>query len=176
MVYVLSGPVHAGKTSFLKKLTSALKKTNIPVYGYLSLSLWEDQYLKGYDLYEIEHDAVFPFIRRKGHPEWEKIGSFFFQPAALDKAKKIILNAGLKKGVCLVDEIGPLELSGKGVWQAVKEALAGTSSQMDFLFVIREGLVDAFKEILGFEPDKIYFLQEVSLLPKLLTTIIQDLN
>ena len=70
MVYVLSGPVHAGKTTLLKKLIPALRKNNIPLYGYLSLSLWEDQYLEGYDLYDIRSDTFFPFIRRKGHPEW----------------------------------------------------------------------------------------------------------
>jgi len=166
MVYVLSGPVHTGKTTFLKKLSSALKKNNIPVTGYLSLSLREEQYLKGYDLYEIESDTIFPFIRRKGHPKWEKIGSFFFRPASLDKAKKIIVNASKKKGVCFVDEVGPLELSGKGVWPAVKQALADKSSQMDYLFVIREGLLDAFQNLPEFEPKKIFTLQDRSLLTK----------
>mgnify|MGYP003932277747 CR=1 FL=1 len=165
MVYVLSGPVHAGKTTLLKKLISALKKNNIAVYGYLSLSLWEDQYLKGYDFYDLKSGNTFPFIRRKGHPEWEKIGSFFFRPTTLDKAKKIILNAGKKRGLCIVDEIGPLELSGKGVWPAVQKALAGKPSHMDFLFVIREGLLDEFKEIPGFEPDEVFPLQKESLLP-----------
>lgn len=161
---MLTGPVHAGKTTFLRKLTSDFKKNNVPVSGYLSLSLWEDQYLKGYDLYDIKSDKTFPFIRRKGHSEWEKIGSFFFLPTALDKAKKIILNVCKKRGVCFVDEIGPLELSGKGVWPSVEKALACPSSHMDFLFVIREGLVDAFQETPGFKPEKIFLLEEESLL------------
>jgi len=170
MIYVLSGPVHSGKTTFLKSIIDELKSTGIPVCGYLSLSLWEDQSLTGYDLFNIESSEIHPFIRCNGRPEWERIGPFFFIPETLVLAKEVILKASNKGGLCMVDEIGPLELSGKGVWPAVEKALACTSSHMDFLFVIREGLVDAFQEIPGFKPEKIFLLEEASfLLPKLLS-------
>lgn len=80
-----------------------------------------------------------PFILKQGQQDWQKIGPFFFQPETLDLAKKIIHRSS-KTDLCIVDEVGPLELSGKGVWPALEVAL--TFSQPHLLLVVRDSIVE----------------------------------
>jgi nucleoside-triphosphatase THEP1 len=41
MIHVLTGPVHSGKTTFLRGMSCALKELGVDVRGFLSIAVWE---------------------------------------------------------------------------------------------------------------------------------------
>ncbi len=157
MIYILTGPVHSGKTTLLKKITLELKHQRFKVDGFLSESLWDNQKIIGYDLLDLREDKSCPFIRKAGEKDWDRIGSFYFIPETLDLAKHIIKRAK-KMDICVVDEVGPLELSGKGLWPALKEALS--KSQPQYLLVVRITILKKFLSKIKREDVRVFDMEE----------------
>ena len=146
MILVLTGPVHSGKTTFLKTLLNELRARRLPVSGYLSPSVVIGGEMNGYDLFDIRKGQSTPFLRRTGQAGWQKVGPFFFLPPGLEAAEAAIL--GHKPGEWLiVDEVGPMELSGRGVWPALSEVIS--RPLLNCLLVVRTPLVGDFRRKLG---------------------------
>jgi len=141
VINILSGPVHSGKTTLLKNTLSSLKKQNLTIDGYISEALWEKKEFLGYNLFDLKSRQSHSFIRKEGKEQWEKIGPFFFLPETMDLAKKII-HRSQKADLCVVDEVGPLELKGKGVWPALNDALI--LFKPHFLLIVRGSILDRF--------------------------------
>lgn len=153
MIFILTGPVHSGKTTLLKKVVRELKGQKYRVDGFLSEAVREKEETVGYDLFDLKRERSIPFIRKTGEKEWQKIGSYFFIPQALAEAEKIILR-GIEADILVVDEIGPLELSGKGFWPALKRVVF--KPLPSFLFVMRISMLESFLGILGKGEIKIF--------------------
>jgi iron complex transport system ATP-binding protein len=120
---LLTGDKHSGKTSLLRSWLSDLKKERIPVSGYLNQAVWKNKKITGYDLVDIEKESITPFLRRSGEKNWEKTGEFTLVPAGMKQACDILER---KSGqVCIVDEIGPLEIAGEGIapvlWKILRD-------------------------------------------------------
>ncbi len=139
---ILTGPVHSGKTSLLKRVSHELEKQGTLVHGFLSESVWDnkDQPI-GYDLYILQDKRSLPFIRKEGEVGWEKIGDYVFLPSGLVEAKRIISSHSPSKWL-FVDEIGPLELLEKGIWPSLKHTLSVPSQRI--LCVVRTQILDNF--------------------------------
>jgi nucleoside-triphosphatase THEP1 len=146
MIFILTGPVHSGKTTLLNKVVRELKRQKYTVGGFLSEPILKNEENVGYDLFDLREERSFPLIRRTGEKKWQKIGSYFFIPQGLAKAEKIIL--GEKDvDILVVDEVGPLELSGKGFWPALKQVIFDPLSI--YLLVIRINILEDFLKTLG---------------------------
>lgn len=163
MIYILTGPIHSGKTDFLKRVTRDLRERERKVAGFLSVSIWDGDVCTGYDLHDLSTDESYPFIRRSGDHTWQRIGGYFFIPETMDRAKNI-LQKTRDADLIVVDEVGPLELSGKGLWPALKNVI--DRSSLDHLLVVRENILENFLKMIeesdirvfGFEDDNIYNL------------------
>ncbi len=137
MVLVLSGPVHGGKTTFLEEAVPRWTGRGLVCAGFLSVAATDPDGAKVYDLVEIGGGRRHPYLRRTGGPGDERVGPFAFVPGTLDLARAIVRGAG-PAGLLVVDEVGPLELGGGGLWPCVREA-AGRAGTL--LLVAREGIV-----------------------------------
>jgi nucleoside-triphosphatase THEP1 len=140
-MYILTGPVHSGKTTLLKNILSSLEEKDLSIDGYLSEANWKDEEFIGYDLYDLKDPQYFPFIRKKGQKDWQRIGPFYFLPETLDRAQRIIHRCK-NTDLCIVDEVGPLELKEKGVWPALKDILKIPEQNM--LLVVRKSILKDF--------------------------------
>jgi nucleoside-triphosphatase THEP1 len=145
MIFILTGPQHSGKTTLLMRTANKLKKKNIQTEGFLSLAVNKGKNASGYDLFDLTEQVSVPFIRRKGEKNWEKTGPFYFIPQGLARAKRLILLSS-EDSVLIIDEIGPLELKGRGLWPAVKQVIF--SDWRIFLVVVRRSILDDFLKIL----------------------------
>ena len=153
----MTGPVHSGKTTLLKKMTQKLKQQELKIDGFLSESKWKDQKILGYDLLDLSEEKSHPFIRKKGRKGWEKKGPFYFIPETLALAKQIIRRAS-STDICVIDEVGPLELSGKGLWTALKEALQTHPSSL--LLVVRISILEKFLSIINRKDVRVFDIQD----------------
>lgn len=139
MIFILTGPVHSGKTAFLKKLIERLKDSGISVAGYWSERVSVQEKISGYDLVDLDSRRQFPLLRKTGHPDWPRTGVFYFQPEGLAAARKIIHNAG-KAELLVVDELGPAEISGSGLWPVLSRVI----DPVHCLLVVRQSLATRF--------------------------------
>lgn len=146
MILVLAGVVHSGKTTFLKKLLPSLEALKLHVCGYLSPLVMVEGRAAGYDLFDIRKCQAVPFLRTEGEAGWQKVGPYFFLPGGLEAATAAI--RGHRPGETLiVDEVGPTELSGRGVWPALKEVFSKPS--LNCILVVRKPLLGDLRRQLG---------------------------
>lgn len=135
------------------KVVSELKEQNLKIDGFLSEVVLKNKKRVGYDLFDLREERSFPFIRTKGEKGWEKIGSFFFIPQSLAKAKNIILRSK-EVDVLVVDEVGPQELEGKGLWPALKQVIFLPKKRS--LLVVRKNVLNDFLEMVKEKEVKIF--------------------
>jgi nucleoside-triphosphatase THEP1 len=147
MIILVTGPLHSGKTTRVGALVDDLKAKGVPVAGYLSRAVLEQGVVAGYDLEVIRTGETIPFLRRPSAdaaPAPDRAaGSFRFVPAGLERARAI-LRGSRPEEILVVDEVGPAEIDGRGIWPAL-EAAAGDPERM-ILLVVRESLIEPVRE------------------------------
>jgi nucleoside-triphosphatase THEP1 len=145
MIYILTGPVGSGKTSALLRLVESWRSREFGFDGFLSLRLGDEEKTLGYDLYELRDEKTQPLLRRTGRPDWPKVGDFYFVPEGLARAREIIAKSSAAD-LLVIDELGPVELEGGGLWPALRGILF--DDRRRFLVVIRESIVEDFLSLL----------------------------
>jgi len=168
MIFILTGPVHSGKTTLLKNVVRELKRQKYRIGGFLSEPIWKSEETVGYDLFDLREERSIPLIRRTGEKEWQKIGAYFFIPQGLAKAEKIILQEK-DVDILVVDEVGPLELSGKGFWPALKQVIFHPLNI--YLVVIRINILEDFLSMLGKLKVKIFDIKNKEIFFRLIEDI-----
>jgi nucleoside-triphosphatase THEP1 len=142
MITILTGPVGGGKTTFLKAAVGLLRGRGIFLDGFLSERVMEGEEVSGYDLVDLRSGNRRPFLRRTGPSDGPKTGRYVLDPGALIAAEAIIGRSRPALPLVL-DELGRLELEGKGVWPAAAPVFA--DSRRICLVVVREALLDDFR-------------------------------
>jgi nucleoside-triphosphatase THEP1 len=146
MILVLTGPVHGGKTTFLESSLVRWASRGLAPGGFLSVAVTDTSGATGYDLLELKTGRRHPYLRREGESDAERIGPFFFVTSTLERARSIILEADPRE-LLIVDEVGPLELLGGGLWAVLREALS--RPDMRCLLVAREEILEEVVAALG---------------------------
>lgn len=146
MIIILSGPVHGGKTTLVQKSLSRWASHGLGFGGFLSLAVPDGSGAHEYDLLGLKDGLRLPLLRRTGEPEWERVGPFSFVPGTLEVARSLIRTADPAE-VLIVDEVGPLELAGGGVWPALREVVFKPG--MKALLVAREEILEDLSRLLG---------------------------
>ena len=144
MITILTGPVGGGKTTLLKAAIPAFRARGIRVGGYLSERVMEGSTVLGYDLLDIRTGRRHPFLRVAGRPGEETVGPFALDPAGLAAAIDMIGSEN-PSDVFILDELGRLELEGRGVWPAARHLLE--TEKRDIVIVIRAALLEAYQAL-----------------------------
>jgi nucleoside-triphosphatase THEP1 len=167
------GPVHSGKTTLLKNTILVLRKKNFSIDGYLSESVWENEEILGYNLFDLRDLRSFPFIRKQGQEDGETIGPFSLLPETLEIAKKIIRRSP-SSDLCVVDEVGPLELTGRGVWPALKDVLR--IPEQDILLVVRRSILKSFLQKIQRNDFVVYDIEQEKTPSQMAASVLRGLN
>jgi nucleoside-triphosphatase THEP1 len=124
-IFVVTGKIGAGKTTFVKKLAEIFRQENMSTGGFFSERVMEDQVTTGYDLVNAETGERRVFLRQNGVGDFEKIGRFSVDPAGLEMGRAILNSAGLSNArIIIIDEIGSFELDGHGWSDGFERLLA----------------------------------------------------
>jgi len=146
VITILTGPVGSGKTSFLERNLPSLRGRHPNLDGYLSLRVLAGGETAGYDLRDLRSAGRISLLRKRGEADGFRVGPYVLLPRGLAAAEAII-RRGDPADLLIVDEVGPLELAGGGVWPA----LIGEILDRDrpALVVVRETLVDDIRAALA---------------------------
>lgn len=138
MIFILTGPIGSGKTTMLEKWI----KGRSDVSGILMPVLDGIRHI-----YSIHSGKLVPVeIRGDESPEEiVRIGKFNFSKKIFNWGIDEILKGLRESNTIIVDEIGPLELTGEGFFPALNKVLdkfAEKEEKKKLILVIREGLVE----------------------------------
>jgi len=154
-IHIASGPVQTGKTTRLFSWsTAALAQSPGSVDGVLAPVIHGHRHIvhiaSGESRDLEEHALQVPD---------QQIGRFTFRADVFAWAHSILLGAAahLAEGCWLVvDEIGPLELAGRGLEPAVSSILeSGLQTRAHIVLVVREHLVDRVLAHFGVSPAEV---------------------
>jgi len=139
-VIIITGNIQEGKTTYLIEMLALLEKKNIKVDGFIAKGIHDENGRIGYDLEHILDGESCVYIRNKFSKGWVRYGKYYFNPKGEEFGKRIlesIYSAGID--LLVIDEIGPVELKGRG-WAEQVERLVNTSSNTQ-LWVVRKPLL-----------------------------------
>lgn len=132
-VFIISGKVGSGKTTHLIEILQLLKDSGSTISGIIAHGLLDGDLRTGFDIEDINSGEKIPLCRReKMIDHAEQTGQFSFSKAGIEFGKKALEK---ECDLMVIDEIGPLELSGGG-WADQMHA-----SSTPLLLVVREKLV-----------------------------------
>lgn len=140
-VFILSGPVHTGKTTRLMHWASSQKNID----GIFQLIIDEKRFI-----YHIASRTLkmLEVPANIGDEQIIKIGDYHFSKKTFSWSQKILLDC-LDKNLewLIIDEIGPLELDGNGLEPIITRIFKGSEkSSGKILCVVRESILEKFIE------------------------------
>ena len=152
MLFILTGDVRTGKTSWLRARTSELEAAGVPVRGVLAPGVWRDGEKVGIEneLLPSRERVLLATPAKKGQSPIDRCG-WDFDAEALARVNAhlsgLAATTGEKDarpGLLAVDEIGPLELRrGGGLTEALTLLDAGPAPAWPHaLVVVRSALAE----------------------------------
>lgn len=144
-IFIISGPVGGGKTTFTKNIIEFLKDQEIKSEGILSDRITGGSETLGYDIIDISTGKREVFLRENEKTGNEKIGKFYISPKGLAKGRSILEELTTYiTGIVIIDEVGLLELQGRGWHDSISELLEKSSNHI--LITVRDKFVDEVKK------------------------------
>jgi len=154
-VFIITGGRGAGKSTLVLSLAESLCGRGVCVGGISAPGFWEDGRRGGFDLVDLRTSQRRLLCRRDGPGHWAVQGSFRFAPEAFSFGLQALADASRHDvDVLMVDEVGPLELQGRG-WAPQLDLLA-RERRKPMLWVVREHLVDDVKRRWGLAQARIW--------------------
>ncbi len=148
-IFIVSGAVGEGKTTFTKKLIGFFRENNIKVGGIISERVMSDSITTGYDLVNIETGEKEAFLRQDEKNGCETIGRFTICPNGLAMGNTILNYLSSPEfRIVIIDEVGALELGDKGWAGGINKLLE--KSVNNILITVRDSFVDKVKDKWGF--------------------------
>lgn len=158
-VILLTGGRGSGKSTILLKLLKYLRESGIPAGGFVARGLWKDDVRAGFELELAATGEVVPLALRV--PASRRTGSmpFEFSRKGLSAGDfALATEACANAKVIMVDEVGPLEISGKG-WAPRLGELLELSGKIQ-IWVVRDSLLEEVPMKWGFKPRLIVSTQD----------------
>jgi nucleoside-triphosphatase THEP1 len=140
MQIIITGDVQSGKSTLAAKLVKFLADRGVAMAGILALGLWKDDQRQGFDLVDLKTNEITPLARRRTDPDDTSITPFKFFDGGMAAGEKALEATRCRDAaVIMVDEVGKLELKGKG-WAPSLDPLLSIGSAVH-IWIVRESLV-----------------------------------
>jgi len=142
-IIIITGQKATGKTRIATKLSEVLQSRGATVEGIVAPKILKNDIHLGYEIQDLNSGKRLPFaIKSKENPT-ERFGiPFKIQEDALVFGQSVLAKIGEEADLVVLDEVGPLELQGKGWAEPITRIIDGREKPI--LLVIRKSLVDTF--------------------------------
>jgi len=160
-IIIVTGEVDSGKTSWCRRRVNGTRAA-----GVLLLKVYRDGGRVGYDALHLPGSESVPFARIDGYQpsgwvESQRVGPFSVCAEGLAAANAWLHEAAGAAADIMVDEVGPLELAGKGLSSGVRAVLSAVRERRVYL-VVRSGCVEAVRRVFGITAFEIVDVGEVA--------------
>ncbi len=138
-ILIIAGKVNSGKTSFAKRMWHIANRQSIHCCGFIAEGVYQKGIKYAYQLIDLENNNKFLCCSEKPLPNSIKINKFYFDRLCLQEGNTILAKQHPSGSFLFIDEIGPMELSGK-VWApGLKTALEQHKGPL--ILVMRQNLI-----------------------------------
>lgn len=150
---IITGKVNSGKTSTVEKIISFLKESGKKVGGVYAKGIFQAGEKSGFEIVDIKSGYTKQIASVKSDSTFDfKQGRYFFNLEVFKEYNQTLSNS-FDCEVIIFDEIGPIELLGKGFHSAVLSLLKNFNGRL--IFVIRESLVEEVISMFGISLEEI---------------------
>ncbi len=140
-VVILTGEKHEGKTTFARDLAAELKNEGHSVGGFLAPGTFERGRRKDFEILALETGNSKPLCSI-ANSEGEQIGSFGFYASGQTYGHQLLTpENALRLDYVFIDEIGPLEMKGRGWTPSIDKLMEDTPAIL--IWIVRKSLVEA---------------------------------
>lgn len=140
-VFIVTGKIGEGKTTYTRNLVDVLKRNNITVGGIISERTMTETQTIGYNLVDVETNATKVLMRIGGETGLERVGRYAIYPEAIEKGISIIKTSLLdKRKIVVIDEVGILELENRGWASCIQDLIQSSANHL--LIAVRDSLID----------------------------------
>lgn len=139
-VVIITGEVHQGKTTFAKKVVDRLLEQNVKIGGFLAPAINKEGKRVGFDLLDIETSEKYELCSDKNGADRYKFGHYYFDNETILKGIDILSTENTAdKQIIVIDEVGPVELSGKG-WNGAIENICRNNTVL-MIWIVRKNIL-----------------------------------
>uniref|UniRef100_A0A8D0E9A6 Nucleoside-triphosphatase, cancer-related n=1 Tax=Salvator merianae TaxID=96440 RepID=A0A8D0E9A6_SALMN len=132
----LTGPPGVGKTTLIQKVTEVLKSSGVPIDGFYTEEVRERGRRVGFDVVTL--DGRRGVLSRVGSGSSTarheyRVGQYVvdltsFEQLALPLLRNVDHGSSALRKICIIDEIGKMELFSQSFIQAVRQILSGSGT------------------------------------------------
>jgi len=141
-LFIITGPVGSGKTTYLIDLLDELQKEGIRAGGFVSEKSLQPDTDHDYSIRDVQSGRSVPLSTRSAVDGWTQIRHFYFNPKAISLGNQILDSvSNSDTDLLVIDEVGPFELDGE-IWSSSLERLLSRPGP-SMIWVAREGILDA---------------------------------
>ena len=141
-IRIVTGSINSGKTTMVKKLLEEYRISGKTVAGVVTEADFVNNIKSVYNVVDISSGERKLLASTKPISTKLKFGRFFFLEEGFCFADTVI-RKGIINDILVIDEIGPLELSGQGFFKVVLWLLENYNGTL--LLVVRENLLEQVK-------------------------------
>ncbi|MBC7098973.1 DUF2478 domain-containing protein [Candidatus Bipolaricaulota bacterium] len=145
---IITGPIGSGKTRAATWLSARLRSCGARVGGVISPRVLEGGVTVGYRVRDVSTGEQRPLCSVS--PPGMRFGGYYFSPEGIAFANRALSKATAEAQIVVIDEVGPLELSGGGFAPGV---LAVRRAGLPLILSVRPGLIDRVSRWLGLPGD-----------------------
>ncbi len=157
MNLIVTGEIQSGKTTWCTKYSHWLLEQKFTVGGVLCPEVRNNDVKIGYDMVDVQtgRSVMFGRFASEANFDGEPVGNYLISYEGLEFANRAIQKALENKcDMVLIDEVGHLELDGKGI---IESATMACQKAPSTLIVVRKPLLTEFLEYFHRTDPKIRF-------------------
>ena len=110
-VFIVTGDVGEGKTTFVTELIKILKLNSIKIAGFIAPSIIENNIKKGFLITNIKTQCSKLLCMNEYVKGFFNIGKFYFNPEGINMGVELIQPENIKEdNLVVIDEVGILNL------------------------------------------------------------------
>jgi len=154
-VWLITGRVHTGKTGFMEQFVQLAREEGLTTGGFLARGTFTNGKRDRIRLVDIATGDACEMAFRRPSEGWIPYRVFWFNPDAFKFGLKILEDAlDRRTSLLVLDEVGPLELEGKG-WAEVLPKLA-RNQETTSIWVVRESLAETVVKRWGITVERVF--------------------
>ncbi len=139
-IYIISGETRSGKTTFLKSVIEDLKNQGQNVGGILAKGIDKNKERYGFEIENVATGERKLLSSREPKQGSIKTGRFYFYKEGLVFGNQALSTNLDNLDWLVIDEVGYLELKGKGWFEAIEKAMNQTGLNM--IWVVRKRILE----------------------------------
>jgi nucleoside-triphosphatase THEP1 len=122
-IFIISGSVGEGKSLMMQNLNVGFKELGLKTIGFICKRRMQNDKTIGYSIVNVDNNEERILLDLSGNEEMEKIGRFNIHPDGFLFGEKIFESFTFNDDLLFIDEVGKLEISGKGWHESLKKIL-----------------------------------------------------